>query len=119
MPRLFSCTEYAIGEPATLIPGPLANFAALDRGATSKISDFRLQQHPIPGKPVSDCQCTLLELLNVRVKINSNVELCVIGVLMELCAGLKCPVAATCGVSLARHRCSIIFEMMFRFDIRR
>jgi hypothetical protein len=45
-----------------------------------------VQQHPIPGKPVSDCQCTLFEILIVRVRFNSNVELRVIGVMMELYA---------------------------------
>jgi hypothetical protein len=39
-PKLLICTEYAIGESATLIPDPLANFAALDRRATRKTFDL-------------------------------------------------------------------------------
>src|ERR1043165_3939834 len=38
--RLFSCTEYAIWEPATQTPEPLANFMALAGRATNRTLDF-------------------------------------------------------------------------------
>src|ERR1043165_5837957 len=39
-PRLFSCTEYAIWEPATQTPEPPANFMALAGQATNRTSDL-------------------------------------------------------------------------------
>ena len=46
----------------------------------------RIQEHSIASKPVSDRQRIVFELLNIRVRFNSNVQLCIISVLMELYA---------------------------------